>query len=145
MSDDSSATSDLRLGTPAWQRLTKPSPDVRSFDPNPEWASEELKTRFNDFVAGTFFKAMLEAMRNTVHESKLIHGGRAEEIFRAQLDQTFAERMAEQSGASFSDKLFEQFIRQQQGNLEKAPVDGRIDPYQRSASSEAGRRQDRTL
>ena len=87
---------------------------------------EVLKEKFNDFVAGTFYKTMLAALRKTVNNKSLIHGGRAEEIFRSQLDQTIAERMAKSHGAGLSAKMFEQFTRTL-ASKESAPATGAID------------------
>jgi hypothetical protein len=78
----------------SWDRLTQSTPKI--FDTNPAWATDELREKFNAFVAGTFFRSMLESMRKTVGKNPLIHGGRAEEIFRSQLDNTLVERIADQ-------------------------------------------------
>jgi Rod binding domain-containing protein len=72
---------------------------------------DRLREKFREFVAGTFLRMMLTAMRKALPETKLIHGGKAEEIFRSQLDQTLAERVANAAGDGLTDKLFEQFQR----------------------------------
>jgi hypothetical protein len=113
-----------RLQNPTWDRLLTPSNPVQAFDQNPAWESGELRSKFNEFVAGSLFQSMLQAMRKTVGKNPIIDGGRAEEIFRGQLDQILAQRMAERSGASFSDKLYEQFIRQQDQHHGQAPTHG---------------------
>lgn len=75
-------------------------------------ASPLLKEKFREFVAGTFYRTLLAEMRKTTTGKSLIHGGRAEEIFQAQMDQTLTDRLAISDGASFSEELFEQFTRQ---------------------------------
>lgn len=69
-----------------------------------------LREKFQSFVAGTFYRQLLESMRKTVQETKLVHGGRAEEIFRAQLDQNLSERLADSHGSELSGKMYEQFL-----------------------------------
>ena len=140
-------SSGFRMGAPAWEKLTERPTEVPKFQQDPTWGSEELHDKFNDFVSGSFFKAMLESMRKTVGKTKLIHGGRAEEIFRSQLDNTLAERMANQSGEGFSHKLFEQFIRRHQQNLtvEQASSHGPSDAFRREPPADAGTIADHTF
>lgn len=137
----------FRMGAPAWEMLTERPSEAPKFNQDPTWGSEELRDKFNDFVAGSFFKSMLESMRKTVGKSQLIHGGRAEEIFRAQLDNTLVERMANQSGGGFSEKLFEQFVLLQQGAqpLEQAPSDGSKDTFRGKPPADAGELADHTF
>jgi Rod binding domain-containing protein len=128
----------------SWGRLTQSSP--KAFDTNPAWATDELREKFNAFVAGTFFKSMLEAMRKTVGKNPLIHGGRAEEIFRSQLDNTLVERIADQSGDGISNKMFEQFLRQQAGRTDgQATKDGSPRAEYSHRPGETGRIADHTL
>lgn len=110
MDGNSTVSSGLRLMRPAEEALLRQPASVQAFDQNPTWATDELEKRFNQFVAGSFFKSLLEAMRKTVGKNPLIHGGRAEEIFQAQLDSTITERLADRGGTDFSKKLFDQFV-----------------------------------
>jgi Rod binding domain-containing protein len=61
-------------------------------------------------VAGTFYKQMLKSLRSTVDKAEYFHGGRAEEVFEAQLDQQVAEDLAARQGGVFADKLYDAFI-----------------------------------
>jgi Rod binding domain-containing protein len=72
-----------------------------------ESASREA---FQAFVAGTFYKQMLKSLRSTVDKAEYFHGGRAEEVFEAQLDQQVAEDLAARQGGVFADKLYDAFI-----------------------------------
>jgi hypothetical protein len=100
--------------------------------PAPSLASEtqeaKVREKFNEFVAGTFYRTLLTEMRKSLHPEKaLMYGGRAEEIFRAQLDQTLAERLAASHGESFSGKLYEQFSRNRHANAAESPLaDSRV-------------------
>jgi Rod binding domain-containing protein len=72
----------------------------------------ELRQAFQEFVAGTFYRQMLSAMRKTHGEAAYLHGGQAERIFQGQLDQQVAEDMAQRHGAALSGSLFEAFQQQ---------------------------------
>ena len=63
-------------------------------------AARELKQAYSDFVGKTFFGQMLKAMRSTVGKPAYFHGGQAEEMFRAQLDQHLADGMNPGIGAT---------------------------------------------
>ena len=69
----------------------------------------DVRKAFDSFVGETFYGQMLEAMRKTQHESKYFNGGQAEKMFREQLDQTLAQKMAETSASSFTGPMFELF------------------------------------
>jgi hypothetical protein len=53
---------------------------------------------------------MLKAMRKTVGKPAYFHGGRAEEIFTAQLDQVLAEKISEAGGDRFGGPMYELFL-----------------------------------
>jgi hypothetical protein len=69
--------------------------------------NDELRERFTQFVGETFYGQMIKAMRSTVGKPAYFHGGRAEEVFRGQLDQALAEHMTQASADQFSGPLFE--------------------------------------
>ena len=72
-------------------------------------AAQEI---FNDFVAGTFFKQMLKALRSTEGKTAYIDGGQAEKMFRSQMDQELAEDLADSHGEMFSKSLYSSFSTQ---------------------------------
>lgn len=74
--------------------------------------SPELKEAFQKFVAGTFYKQMFKAMREGQNKPAYFHGGQAEEMFQAQLDQQISEDLATGAGSSLADTLFSSFSRQ---------------------------------
>ncbi|TWT59952.1 rod-binding protein [Rubinisphaera italica] len=67
------------------------------------------KKAFQKFVASTFYKQMLKALRSTQQTVQYMDGGQAEQAFRSQLDQQISEDLAENHGAAFSDSLYESF------------------------------------
>ncbi len=72
-------------------------------------AKPSLEQAFQDFAAGTFYSEMLKALRKTEHKPAYLYGGMAEDMFRAQLDQTVAEDLAAKHGKQFAGPLFAAF------------------------------------
>ena len=56
-------------------------------------SNDELREKFTQFVGEAFYGQMIKAMRSTVGKPAYFHGGRAEEVFKGQLDQTMAEQL----------------------------------------------------
>jgi Rod binding domain-containing protein len=69
----------------------------------------ELRTAFDSFVGEVFYGQMLKAMRETTGKPAYFHGGRGEEVFREQLDQTLAQEMTEAGAHTFTGPMFELF------------------------------------
>ena len=92
--------------------LAPPTPPLAATPvaPKPTANHAEAKKVFNDFVGQTFYGQMLKAMRSTVDKPAYFHGGRAEEMFQGQLDQTISEKMAAADGERFSGPMFDQFL-----------------------------------
>ena len=75
--------------------------------------AKEVRQAFRSFVGESFFRQMLKSMRSTQGKPAYFHGGRAEEVFRSQLDQTLAEEMTKSSADKIADPMFrQQFPRQ---------------------------------
>jgi Rod binding domain-containing protein len=75
----------------------------------PAAKNPELRKTFDKFVGETFYGQMLQSMRKTVGKPAYFNGGRAEEIFTQQLDQTLATKLTETSADKFSGPMFELF------------------------------------
>lgn len=69
----------------------------------------KLREAFDSFVGETFYGQMLSAMRKTVGEPAYFHGGRAEEMFRGQLDQILSQEMTKANAGDFTGAMFDQF------------------------------------
>ena len=78
-------------------------------------ADEELRQAFHDFVGQTFFGELIKSYRSTQQPLAYFHGGRAEQIFQAQLDQVLAEALSERSADKIADPMFELFMMKRQG------------------------------
>ena len=74
-------------------------------------SEDQLREReaFDRFVGGTFYRQMLGAMQKTVGKPAYFHGGQAEEMFRGQLNQILADKMAEATADQFTGPMFELF------------------------------------
>lgn len=64
---------------------------------------------FDQFVGGTFYRQMLGAMQKSVGKPAYFHGGQAEEMFRGQLNQILADKMAEATADQFTGPMYELF------------------------------------
>jgi|GEM_PF-6154852 len=73
----------------------------------------EVEEVFQDFVAGSFYKQMLKALRKTQNEPAYFFGGQAERMFQSQLDEEVASTLAKTSGKKFSQELFKVFQQSQ--------------------------------
>ncbi len=71
--------------------------------------NQETREAFESFVGQTMFGQMLAAMRKTVDKPAYFHGGRAEEVFRQQLDQVLAEKLSDASAKQFAEPMYELF------------------------------------
>lgn len=78
----------------------------------PANANLQVKEKFQEFVAGTFYTQMLKALHKTHDKPAYFHGGQTEEIFQSHLDQQVATDLAKNNGAAFSDSLFNAFLHQ---------------------------------
>jgi hypothetical protein len=75
----------------------------------PNSAKLSEREAFDQFVGGTFFRQLLGAMQKTVGKAPYFHGGQAEEVFRAQLNETLADKMAEATADQFTGPMYELF------------------------------------
>lgn len=68
--------------------------------------AQELKQAYGDFIGKSFFGQLMKSMRSTVGKPAYFDGGRAEEVFRGQLDQTLADHMTVASADKIADPMF---------------------------------------
>jgi len=66
---------------------------------------EMLRQASQEMVGATFFAPMLKMARESVLKGRYGHGGRGEEIFRAQLDDELARRASLAMDNSLSDAI----------------------------------------
>ncbi|HXY33753.1 MAG TPA: rod-binding protein [Planctomycetaceae bacterium] len=73
----------------------------------------DLKSTFQDFVAGTFYKEMLKSLQKMHGKPAYLDGGQAEKVFQGQLDQQIAEDLAKSHGSQLSDGLYQAYLQHQ--------------------------------
>lgn len=69
--------------------------------------ANEVREKFTQFVGEAFYGQMFKAMRSTVGKPAYFHGGRAEEAFQGQLDQTMSEQLTKTTASKFAEPMFE--------------------------------------
>jgi peptidoglycan hydrolase FlgJ len=70
-------------------------------------SKEEVHEKFTQFVGEAFYGQMFKAMRSTVGKPAYFYGGRAEEAFQGQLDQTMTEQLTKTTASRFAEPMFE--------------------------------------
>ena len=64
---------------------------------------------FDSFVGETFYSQMIKSMHKMHGKPAYFYGGRAEEAFQSQLDQTWTEQMSKATAHSFTEPMYELF------------------------------------
>ena len=70
---------------------------------------QKVRTAFQTFVAGTFYKQMFKSLRKMTKPPAYFHGGQAEEMFRSQMDQEVSENLAKRQGDALSGPMYHAF------------------------------------
>jgi Rod binding domain-containing protein len=96
----------------ASQSLFAQSLDQAAAPPRRGGTEDEVKARFQDFVAGTFYKEMVKALRSAQRPPRYLYGGQAEQIFQGQLDQVLTDELARSHGGRIAGGLYELYARQ---------------------------------
>jgi hypothetical protein len=88
--------------------------DPRAGDPSrPLHGDEsELAARFQDFVAGSFYKTMLKSLRDGQKPPQYFYGGNSERIFQKQFDEQLAETLARDHGAQLAAPFYDLYSKQ---------------------------------
>ena len=76
--------------------------------------TDATREAFDQFVGGTFYKQMLGEMQKSVGKPAFMHGGKAEEMFRSELNSHLADKMAASSGKQLTGAMYELFQLQRQ-------------------------------
>lgn len=71
---------------------------------------KNLETSFQHAVGGLLFGQLIKSLRQGVGKPAYIHGGQAEEMFQAQMDQKIAEDLATQHGGALVKDLYQRFL-----------------------------------
>ena len=87
--------------------IAETRPDSSVPNAHPTAQAEKVRAALTDFVGETFFRQMIKSMRTTLGRPAYFHGGRAEEVFRSQLDQALVEEMTAATASEVADPMFE--------------------------------------
>jgi hypothetical protein len=90
---------------------------IATFSPIDAWSTgdrgdstDELRATFQDAVGSLFYGQMIKALRSGVGKPAYFHGGQAEEMFQAQMDQQVAADLARDHADGFVEELFQRFL-----------------------------------
>ena len=75
-------------------------------------SNPKLRQAFDRFVGENFYGQMLKAMRTSVGKPAYFNGGRAEEVFTQQLDQTLSQKLAKSTANHFTGPMYNLFTLQ---------------------------------
>ncbi|MBX7167075.1 MAG: rod-binding protein [Pirellulales bacterium] len=70
---------------------------------------QEERAAFDQFVGEAFYGQLLGAMRKTVGKAAYFNGGRAEEMFQGQLDQTLSQDLARNNAGGLTEGMYQLF------------------------------------
>lgn len=73
--------------------------------------TSETEQAFQEFYAGTFYRLMLKALRESQGEMAYFDGGQAERIFQSQLDEQIVQNLSQHHGRALAAPLYQQFLR----------------------------------
>ena len=82
-------------------------------------AHTRLREAINQTIGSVFFGPLLKTMRSSPLKSTVGHGGRGEDIFRAQLDGILAERAGTATQYELGDVLFDRLARAAEAYAER--------------------------
>lgn len=72
-------------------------------------SQEELDKAFNQFVGESLYGQLMKSLRSSTGNAAYFDGGRAEEMFQAQLDQQITQRLAAETGHQLTGPMMELF------------------------------------
>lgn len=75
-------------------------------------SDEQLRTAAEQLVSHALLTPMMKMMRDDPFKTELFHGGQAEDMFAAQLDQQLAEDMASQMSLDVVEAVYNRFAGQ---------------------------------
>lgn len=103
------------IGTLSTSQLELTGPISGSFGgggPASASSSGELREKVGEFVGQIFYGTLLRQMQESKLKGEYFHGGRGEEVFKAQLGMELARRMGRAPDDPIAGKLYEALQRQ---------------------------------
>ncbi len=90
---------------------SQPGSAARTLSPRASSRDEQLRRKIDEFIGVTFFGTLLKVMRDSRLKGEYGHGGRGEEIFRAQLDAELAQRAGRGLRSGLNEAIYRQLSR----------------------------------
>ena len=87
----------------------------------PTARTADTEQAFQDFYAGTFYRLMLKALRESQGEMAYFDGGQAERVFQSQLDEQIIQNLSDHHGRELAAPLYQQYLRTHPGLHAAAP------------------------
>jgi len=72
-------------------------------------STEPARRLVGEFVGQAFYGVLMKQMHESSLKSELMHGGRGEEAFQAQLNMEMAGRMGRASGDPIAERIYRSF------------------------------------
>ncbi len=70
----------------------------------------QTREAFEQFFGQTFYGQMIGALRQGAAKPEYFYGGRAEEVFRGQLDQAIADELTKRTASDLAGPMYEIFM-----------------------------------
>lgn len=107
--------SPVAVQSPELDQDGNPIPPMEGLEASQQSATSKkpdaAQDKFQEFVAGSFYKLMLKSLRSAQKPPKYFNGGQAEKVFQGQFDQQIADTMAKKNGHSIAGPLYPAFAR----------------------------------
>ena len=72
-----------------------------------------MREKVGDLVGNIFYGTLLRQMQESKFKGEYFHGGRGEEVFRAQLGMELAKRMGQSPNDPMANMIYDAFVRRQ--------------------------------
>lgn len=115
------AQRNLSLSTTVPSVLMENDSTLKPLSAVPKDQHAEVREKFQDFMAGTFYAQMVKSLRAGQGKPAYFHGGQAEEIFQSQLDQIVSENLAKSHGEEFAEPLYRAYLQQRGERVPGSP------------------------
>ncbi len=73
----------------------------------------DMREKVGDLVGNIFYGTLLRQMQESKLKGEYFHGGRGEEVFRAQLGMELAKRMGQSPTDPMANMIYDSFVRRQ--------------------------------
>ncbi len=98
-----------RMTAPGWPPV---GAELQRLEPNvPLPRDGELRQRLGEFVGNIFYGMLIRQMNESGLKGEYFHGGRGEDVFKAQLGMELAQRLGRAANDPITNRLYEAMAR----------------------------------